>query len=227
MAMVSRSGDDDMLTVVGHPLIEHRLSQMREISCPVPTFRALLRDIAMLLGATALADLPLEKREIETPLESMAAPKLAGKPPIFAPVLRAGIGFLDGLLTLLPEAGVAHIGVYRDHKTLQAHEYYFRAPEDLAERLVILLDPMLATGNSAVAALDRLKARERHVFASSVCSPRPRVSGMCGKPIPMSRSGPPRLTKGWMKTAISAPALVMRGTGFLARETEPLRYRAS
>ena len=113
----------------------------------------------MLLGATALADLPLEAREIETPLERMAAPKLAGKPPIFAPVLRAGIGFLDGMLTLLPEAGVAHIGVYRDHKTLEAHEYYFKAPEDLAERLVILLDPMLATGNSAVAALDRLKAR--------------------------------------------------------------------
>lgn len=150
--------DEGMLTVVGHPLIQHRLSQMREKSCPVPTFRALLRDVAMLLGATALADLPLETREIETPLEHMIAPNLAGKPPIFAPVLRAGIGFVDGMLNLLPQAGVAHIGVYRDHKTLQAHEYYFRAPEDLAERLVILLDPMLATGNSAVAALDRLKA---------------------------------------------------------------------
>jgi uracil phosphoribosyltransferase len=158
--MTTSAGLDDegMLTVVGHPLIQHRLSQMREKSCPVPTFRALLRDVAMLLGATALADLPLEARDIETPLEHMIAPNLAGKPPIFAPVLRAGIGFLDGMLNLLPEAGVAHIGVYRDHKTLQAHEYYFRAPEDLAERLVILLDPMLATGNSAVAALDRLKA---------------------------------------------------------------------
>ena len=158
--MTTSAGLDDegMLTVVGHPLIQHRLSQMREKSCPVPTFRALLRDVAMLLGATALADLPLETREIETPLQHMIAPNLAGKPPIFAPVLRAGIGFLDGMLNLLPEAGVAHIGVYRDHKTLQAHEYYFRAPEDLAERLVILLDPMLATGNSAVAALDRLKA---------------------------------------------------------------------
>lgn len=158
--MTTSAGLDDegMLTVVGHPLIQHRLSQMREKSCPVPTFRALLRDVAMLLGASALADLPLETREIETPLEHMIAPNLAGKPPIFAPVLRAGIGFLDGMLNLLPQAGVAHIGVYRDHKTLQAHEYYFRAPEDLAERLVILLDPMLATGNSAVAALDRLKA---------------------------------------------------------------------
>ena len=158
--MTTSAGLDDegMLTVVGHPLIQHRLSQMREKSCPVPTFRALLRDVAMLLGATALADLPLETREIETPLEHMIAPNLAGKPPIFAPVLRAGIGFVDGMLNLLPQAGVAHIGVYRDHKTLQAHEYYFRAPEDLAERLVILLDPMLATGNSAVAALDRLKA---------------------------------------------------------------------
>ena len=158
--MTTSAGLDDegMLTVVGHPLIQHRLSQMREKSCSVPTFRALLRDVAMLLGATALADLPLEARDIETPLEHMIAPNLAGKPPIFAPVLRAGIGFLDGMLNLLPEAGVAHIGVYRDHKTLQAHEYYFRAPEDLAERLVILLDPMLATGNSAVAALDRLKA---------------------------------------------------------------------
>ncbi len=159
MARLSGSDDDGMLTVVGHPLIQHRLSQMREKSCPVPTFRALLRDIAMLLGAAALADLPLEAQQIETPLERMSAPKLAGKPPIFAPVLRAGTGFLDGMLALLPEAGVAHIGVYRDHKTLEAHEYYFKAPEDLAERLVILLDPMLATGNSAVAALDRLKAR--------------------------------------------------------------------
>jgi len=157
--MRSALGSADLLHVVGHPLIQHRLSQMREKSCPVPTFRALMREIAMLLGATALADLALEAREIETPLERMSAPRLAGKPPIFAPVLRAGIGFLDGMLTLLPEAGVAHIGVYRDHKTLEAHEYYFRAPEDLAERLVILLDPMLATGNSAVAALDRLKAR--------------------------------------------------------------------
>ena len=159
MAARTGSDDDSMLTIVRHPLVQHRLSQIREKSCPVPTFRALLHEIAILLGAAALADLPLEAREVETPLERMSAPKLAGKPPIFAPVLRAGIGFLDGMLTLLPEAGVAHIGVYRDHKTLEAHEYYFKAPEDLAERLVILLDPMLATGNSAIAALDRLKAR--------------------------------------------------------------------
>jgi len=159
--MAKPIGPDDtgMLTVVGHPLIQYRLSLMREKSCPVPRFRALLGDIALLLGAAALADLPLETREIETPLERMSVPSLAGKPPIFAPILRAGTGFLDGMLTLLPEAGVAHIGVYRDHKTLEAHEYYFKAPDDLAERLVILLDPMLATGNSAVAALDRLKAR--------------------------------------------------------------------
>ena len=158
-AMRSTLGSAEMLHVVGHPLIQHRLSQMREKSCSVPTFRALMREIALLLGAAALADLPLEAHEIETPLEHMSAPRLAGKPPIFAPILRAGIGFLDGMLTLLPEAGVAHIGVYRDHKTLEAHEYYFKAPEDLAERLVVLLDPMLATGNSAVAALDRLKVR--------------------------------------------------------------------
>ena len=158
-AMRSTLGSAEMLHVVGHPLIQHRLSQMREKSCSVPTFRALMREIALLLGAAALADLPLEAHEIETPLEPMSAPRLAGKPPIFAPILRAGIGFLDGMLTLLPEAGVAHIGVYRDHKTLEAHEYYFKAPEDLAERLVVLLDPMLATGNSAVAALDRLKVR--------------------------------------------------------------------
>ena len=146
-----------MLHLVGHPLIQHKLSRMREKQCSAAAFRGLLRDIAMLLGADALADLPLEAREIETPLERCSAPSLAGKPPIFAPVLRAGIGFLDGMLALLPEAGVAHIGVYRDHQTLQAHEYYFKAPVDVTERLVILLDPMLATGNSAIAALDRLK----------------------------------------------------------------------
>ena len=147
-----------MLHIVQHPLVQDRLSQMREKTCTVARFRHLLRDIALLLGAEALRDLPLTPQPIETPLDHMMAPRLSGKPPVLAPILRAGTGFLDGLLALLPEAGVAHIGVYRDHQTLQAHEYYFRAPADLAERLVILLDPMLATGNSAVAALDRLKA---------------------------------------------------------------------
>ena len=145
--------------VFDHPLVQHKLTIMRDKNTTTKEFRDLVREISMLLGYELRRDLRTEDVEIETPLEHMSAPRLAGKPPIFAPILRAGIGFLDGMLTLLPEAGVAHIGVYRDHKTLEAHEYYFKAPEDLAERLVVLLDPMLATGNSAVAALDRLKVR--------------------------------------------------------------------
>jgi uracil phosphoribosyltransferase len=145
--------------VVRHPLVQHKLTLMRDKDRSTKGFRQLLNEIGMLICYEVTRDLPLEDVEIETPLTKMRAPVLAGKKLTFAPILRAGVGFLDGMLELVPSARVAHIGLYRDPKTLEAVEYYFKAPPDVAERLVIVLDPMLATANSAVAAVDRLKER--------------------------------------------------------------------
>ena len=147
------------VTIVDHPLVQHKLALMRDKSRSTKGFRQLLNEIGMLLAYEVTRDLPLEMVDIETPLTTMAAPQIAGKKLVFAPILRAGVGFLDGMLTLLPSARVAHIGLYRDPDTLQAVEYYFKAPSDVADRLVLVLDPMLATANSAVAAIDRLKER--------------------------------------------------------------------
>lgn len=149
----------DGVTVVGHPLVQHKLSLMRDRRTPTAQFRQLLREISTLLCYEVTRDLPLETVRIETPVEATDAVRLEGKKLVLAPILRAGVGLLDGMLDLIPAARVAHIGLYRDPETLAAIEYYFKAPEDIAERLVILIDPMLATGNTAVAALERLKAR--------------------------------------------------------------------
>eukprot|EP01037_Dinobryon_pediforme_P007034 gene7034-7098_t len=145
--------------VVAHPLVQHKLTLMRDSKRSTKGFRQLLNEIGMLLCYEVTRDLPIEMTEIETPITKMMAPTIAGKKLVFAPILRAGVGFLDGMLTLVPSARVAHIGLYRDPETLEAVEYYFKAPSDLADRSVILMDPMLATGNSAIAAIERLKAR--------------------------------------------------------------------
>ncbi|HXW28096.1 MAG TPA: uracil phosphoribosyltransferase [Xanthobacteraceae bacterium] len=150
------------VTVVEHPLVQHKLTLMRDKQRSTKGFRQLLNEIGMLLCYEVTRDLPLELAEIETPLATMKAPMLAGKKLVFAPILRAGVGFLDGMLNLVPSARVAHIGLYRDPKTLIAIEYYFKAPEDVADRLVIVMDPMLATANSAIASVDRLKERGCH-----------------------------------------------------------------
>src|SRR5215469_16808990 len=147
------------VTVVEHPLVQHKLTLMRDKQRSTKGFRQLLNEIGMLLCYEVTRDLPLELAEIETPLATMKAPVLAGKKLVFAPILRAGVGFLDGMLALVPSARVAHIGLYRNPQTLEAVEYYFKAPQDLPERTVILMDPMLATGNSACAAASLLKAR--------------------------------------------------------------------
>jgi uracil phosphoribosyltransferase len=147
------------LNVVGHPLIQHKLTLMRERERSIKNFRELTNEIGMLLCYEVTRDLPLEMVDIETPLTPMKAPVIAGKKLTFAPILRAGVGFLDGMLALVPSARVAHIGLYRDHETLQAVEYYFKAPQDLSDRTVIMMDPMLATGNSACAAAALLKSR--------------------------------------------------------------------
>ena len=147
------------VTVVDHPLVQHKLTLMRAKERSTKGFRQLLNEIGMLLCYEVTRDLPTELVEVETPLSPMMAPQIAGKKLVFAPILRAGVGFLDGMLDLVPSARVAHIGLYRDPETLQAVEYYFKAPSDLADRLVLVLDPMLATANSAVAAVERLKQR--------------------------------------------------------------------
>ena len=148
--------------VVSHPLVQHKLTLMRDKAVSTKGFRQLLNEIGMLLAYEVTRDLPLELVEVETPLTKMMAPSIAGKKLVFAPILRAGVGFLDGMLNLVPSARVAHIGLYRNPETLEAVEYYFKAPADVADRLVIVMDPMLATANSAVAAISRLKARGVH-----------------------------------------------------------------
>ncbi len=140
---------------VDHPLVQHKLTLMRDKTRSTKSFRQLMNEIGILLCYEVTRDLPLELTEIETPLEAMSAPVIAGKKLVFAPILRAGTAFLDGMLELVPSARVAHIGLYRDPRTLQAVEYYFKAPPDIRDRLVIVLDPMLATANSATAAIDR------------------------------------------------------------------------
>ena len=145
------------LTVVQHPLIQHKLSLMRRVDTPTVDFRRLLREIAILLAYEITRDLPLTTQRIQTPLMAMNAPVLAGKKLCFVSILRAGNGLLDGMLDLLPSARVGHVGLYRDPETLVAVEYYYKVPQDIDERLVIIVDPMLATGNSAIAAVERLK----------------------------------------------------------------------
>jgi len=147
------------VTVVDHPLVQHKLTIMRKQETSTASFRRLLREISLLLGYEVTRNLELTKTTIETPLETMEAPTLEGKKLVFASVLRAGNGLLEGLLDLVPAARVAHIGLYRDHETLEAVEYFFKAPSDLADRLIIVVDPMLATANSAIAAIDKLKER--------------------------------------------------------------------
>ena len=147
------------VTVIGHPLVQHKLTIMRKKETSTAGFRRLLREISTLLCYEVTRDLELTYEEIETPLVKMNAPILEGKKLVFASILRAGNGLLEGMLDLVPSARVSHIGVYRDHETLKPVEYFFKAPDDIDERLVIVVDPMLATGNSAIAAIDKLKER--------------------------------------------------------------------
>lgn len=144
--------------IVDHPLVQHKLTLMRMRETPVAEFRRLVREVALLIGYEITRDLPLTLTDIETPLMPARVPLLAGKKVCLVSILRAGNGLLEGMLDLMPSARVGHIGLYRDPKTLQPVEYYYKVPQDVAERPVILLDPMLATANSAVAAVSRVKA---------------------------------------------------------------------
>ena len=145
------------VTIVSHPLVQHKLTLLREKDASTKLFRELLKEIGMLLCYEVTHDLPTGDIEIETPLAPMKSPQLAGKKLVFAPVLRAGMTFAEGMLDLVPSARVAHIGLYREPETFVAVEYYFKAPNDLHERHVIVVSPVLATANTTVAAVDRLK----------------------------------------------------------------------
>lgn len=143
--------------VTDHPFVQHKLTLLRRVETGAGDFRALVREISMLLAYEVTRDLPLTSEEITTPLARMRAPVLAGKTPVVVAILRAGHGMLDGMLALMPSAPVGHIGLYRDPQTLGAVEYYYKVPADMPEREVIVVDPMLATGHSAVAALQRVQ----------------------------------------------------------------------
>jgi uracil phosphoribosyltransferase len=143
--------------VITHPLVQHKLTLMREKERSTNSFRRLLHEISMLMAYEVTREMPTRLVEIETPLEKMQAPMIEGRKTVFVVIMRAGSGFLDGMLEVVPGARVGHVGLYRDPKTLIAVEYYFKMPQDMHERDAIVLDPMLATGNSAVAAVERLK----------------------------------------------------------------------
>jgi uracil phosphoribosyltransferase len=149
----------DGVTIVRHPLVQHKLTLLRRKDVSTKSFRELLKEIGMLLCYEITRDLPLTDTDIETPLAHMKSSQIAGKKLVFAPVLRAGMTFAEGMLDLVPNARVAHIGLYREPETFVAVEYFFKAPSDLQERQVIVISPVLATANTAVAAVDRLKER--------------------------------------------------------------------
>jgi uracil phosphoribosyltransferase len=147
----------DNVTVVDHPLVLHKLTLLRDKHTPSAVFRQLVKEISLLLAYEVLRDLPMTTRHIETPMSEMEAPILRGKKLVIVSILRAGNGLLDGMLDLVPSARVGHVGLYRDPETLTAVEYYLKLPDDIADRHVIVVDPMLATGNSVTAALNRIK----------------------------------------------------------------------
>ncbi len=145
------------LTHVTHPLVQHKLTLMRDQDTPTAVFRQLLREISQLLAYEVTRELPMTTKSIETPMEPMEAPTLEGRKLALISILRAGNGLLDGMLELIPSARVGFVGLYRDEETLQPVQYYFKVPENLEDRMVIAVDPMLATGNSSIAAIDLLK----------------------------------------------------------------------
>ncbi|MGC6177943.1 uracil phosphoribosyltransferase [Lacrimispora amygdalina] len=163
----------DNVTVFTHPLIQHKISILRDKRTGTNEFRALIEEIAMLMGFEALRDLPLQDVEVETPIETCMTPMIAGKKMAVVPILRAGLGMVNGILALVPSAKVGHIGLYRDEKTHEPHEYYCKLPSPIEQRTIVVTDPMLATGGSAIAAVDFIKQYGgKHIkFMSIIAAP--------------------------------------------------------
>ena len=161
------------VTIIDHPLVQHKISRLRDKNTGTNEFRTLIEEIATLMGYEALRDLPLEEVEVETPLERCMTPVIAGKKLAIVPILRAGLGMVNGILSLVPTAKVGHIGLYRYEKTHEPHEYYCKLPSPIEQRTIVVTDPMLATGGSAVAAVDFIKAHGgRHIkFMCVIAAP--------------------------------------------------------
>ena len=192
------------VTVVDHPLVQHKLSLMRQKETGTHRFRLLLREIALLLGYEVTRDLATESRNIETPLAQMRAPFLAGKKLALVSILRAGNGLLEGMIDLIPSARVGHVGLYRDPQTLAAVQYYFKVPEDLQDRVVILLDPMLATGNSGPSPRSTdSKIRTPAISRWPACWRRRKALRRSTQSTPKCRFSPPPSTSGSTTTATS------------------------
>lgn len=155
--------------VLDHPLIQHKLTMIRQKDCGTKVFREVVNEISMLMAYEVSRDLPLEDVEIETPLVKTTLKTLAGKKVAIIPILRAGLGMVDGILELIPAAKIGHVGMYRDHDTLQPVEYFVKLPSDISERQLFVVDPMLATGGSAVAAIDALLKRGAHPESIKFC----------------------------------------------------------
>jgi uracil phosphoribosyltransferase len=204
------------VTIVSHPLVQHKLTLLRSKDTSTKSFRELLKEIGMLLCYEVTRDLPLADVEIETPLAKMRSPEISGKKLVFAPVLRAGVTFADGMLDLVPTARVAHIGLYREPQTFTAVEYFFKAPSDLHERLVIVVSPVLATANLSVAAVDRLKERGANDIRLVSLIASPDGSSACAAFTLMFRSGWLRSMRGWTRTPISCRASATPATAPMA-----------
>ena len=160
------------VTVIDHPLVQHKISRLRDKNTGTNEFRTLIEEIATLMGYEALRDLPLEDIEVETPIERCMTPVISGKKLAVVPILRAGLGMVNGILSLVPTAKVGHIGLYRDEETHEPHEYFCKLPSPIDQRTIVVTDPMLATGGSAVAAVDFIKEHGKHIkFMCVIAAP--------------------------------------------------------
>ena len=205
------------LHVIDHPLVTHKLTHLRRKQTSTGQFRALMQEVSTLLTYEVTRDASLSPMPIQTPLGSMKAKVLDGKKLVFVSILRAGNGILDGMLRVLPSARVGHVGIYRDPKTLIPVEYYFKVPPDMSSRDAIVVDPMLATGHSAIAAVDRVKeTHPKSVKFLCVLASRPGIEAF-HEHTPTSRYSPPPWTRSWTRRASSSPGSEMRGTGSTAR----------
>ncbi len=211
--------------LIDHPLVQHKLTMMRRKDASTNSFRRLANEISALMTYEVLRDIPMQEVEIETPLEVTTGRVIDGKKLVFVSILRAGTGILDGMLTIVPGARVGHIGLYRDPKTLVAVEYYFKMPGDLHERDVVVVDPLLATGNSAVAAVERLKECGPKSIKFVCLLTCPEALPRWTRRIPMCRSTPPPSTANSTSTATSCPASATQATASSAPNSSCGRCR--